>query len=437
MDRDPNDLTDDVATYASVITALLDPEHFWYLNDTGATAGADVGFGSKALTLSGTPTRGVSLPYGLTGTRFDGANDFATIAASARASSTTFTILALLRPHYLSGADAFQAIVAQALGVGPGFYFKADTRTMAFVTVAGYVTGADLPALNYRELALVGVRVEAGAPTFLQNGLTYDGDTGNDLTIDTFTPDRVGGYSVVANRLSGDLAMVAYLPEVAISDEDFARIWSARYPCHTATLAVVNRALSHIGQSIALTNLSTDATAAGVQARLHYPSALESVLRDFVWPFAKRYATLTLVGGTSSVAFNSDWQYAYRAPDRMVRALRVVKEGQKLAFDPLPPPFCTAQDDLGTLIFTDTEDAELEYLTRPTCPALQGDVLFREALQWYLAGLLAPSLSKNDVTQEKAFGFYQLKLSQAKQSAAMEEVPQDQTGHDPDWIRDR
>lgn len=437
MDRDPNSLTDDVATLATTIASLLDPEHFWPLDDTSATAGADSGFADKDVTLSGTPGRRQSIGYGLYGTRFDGSDDFGSIASAARASSDTFTILALFRPIRLTGADTNQSILSTEAGTTPGFYFNVDAQKMYFLPGTGYDTSEDLPQLPWRELALVGVRVEDGAATFLQNGVAYPGGDGTNDTIVSFTPSRVGGNSASTNRLSGDLAMVVYLPEVAISDADFAQIWASRFSCHTATLAVINRALAHLGHSIALTNLSTDTTAAGVQARLHYPTAVESVLRGFSWPFAKRYETLTLVDGTTSDHANSDWIYSYRAPDRMLRALRVVKPGQQLQFDPTPPPFALAQDNVGTLIFSNQEDAELEFLVRPFCPALQGDVLFREALSWYLAALFVPTLSKNERTVNDCLAMYAGKLLQAQAAVANEGVPQDQTGHDPDWIRIR
>ncbi len=200
---------------------------------------------------------------------------------------------------------------------------------------------------------------------------------------------------------------------------------------------MVIQALAHLEQSVAITNLSSDATAAGVSFRLHYATAVESVLRAYAWPFATRLATLELVGGTASMPVNSHWQYSYRAPDRMIRALRIVKESLKRAHDPNPHPRELGQDALGTLVFTDVPDAELEYIVRPTCPALQGDALFREALAAYLAFLMGPTHGKDQRLTEKCANIFNFKIKQAEAAAANEEVPQNTNRNDPPWLTAR
>jgi len=433
MDRDPQAITDDIATVALALAAL-DPEHFWPLTESG-TSGADSGYGSKAITLSGTPTRQVSLGYGLVGTRFDGSNDFGSIAATPRASSTTFSILAWLKPSL--GGDTNQSVLSASGGSGPGFYFNTDARKPYFIHTGGFDLAADLPALAYRTLALIAIRVTAGVAEFGLNGVFYEGGGGSDPNIPTFTPDRVGGNSGSTGRLCGDVGNVVYMPGVLITDQQFAELWAQRHPCHTASLAVVNQALSKLGQSRALTDLSTDATPAGVEARLQYPTAVESVLRAFAWPFANRYEVLELVEGTAAVAVNSDWQYSYRAPDRMVRAIRIVRPGLKRLYDPAPPPFAIGQDAHGWLLFTDYEDAELEYTTRTVCPALHGDVFFREALSWYLAYLMAPTVAKDEQKAQACLSMFGATLSRAVAGAANEQEPQDTNQNDPDWITNR
>jgi hypothetical protein len=439
MHRDPFSYADDVATLASIIAELL-PEHYWPLTETSGTSGADSGFTNKTVTFAGTPTRNVASGFGFVLTRFDGSDDVGSIAATPTASTTTFSMLAFIRPLQ-APTDDLGMILGDSNGVGFHFFV---TGNMA--RLPGWVRGSsenvyptDAPVLSWREPHLVAVRVVEGVCEFFIDGVLYSDVTieGGFTTINAVTPDRIGSQNGSARRFKGDIGQVVYLPGVAITDEQLGRIWAARYPCNTATLHVVNAALQHLGDNNAITNLSTDATPRGVAFRQHWATAVESVLRDYAWPFAKRYATLALIGGTSTDAFNSDWQYVYRAPTRMVRALRVLEADQKDGHNPTPHPFEVGQDEAGPVIYTDLVDAELEYTTRPYCPASQGDVFFREALQWYLAALFAPTLSKNERTVADCLQMYRVKLGIGAASSANEEVPQDTNRNDPSWIRDR
>lgn len=159
--------------------------------------------------------------------------------------------------------------------------------------------------------------------------------------------------------------------------------------CVTPTTNLVNLALSRIGVNKGIGTLSSEQSPEANLVRLVYDLSLQVTLRDLPWPFATRYATLTLLAGTSTVPANGDWQYAYRLPDSCLEPRRIVVSRGK-ALDPTPPPF-----RLGAgVLFTNEVNAVLEYTVRPHCPARMTDPSFLNAWTWKLAELLAPALTR-------------------------------------------
>ncbi len=164
--------------------------------------------------------------------------------------------------------------------------------------------------------------------------------------------------------------------------------------CGEETTRVINQALTRIGVNKFIAAIATDATEAAAVARLCYAADVDAVLRDFPWPFATKYFTGLLVITGPTPPANADWIYALRQPADCVFERRLVK-ARAGAVDPGSPPFELGEDSLGGIIYTnEPPGAVLEYTARPSCAALRGDPLFREALIWKLAGSLAPSLSR-------------------------------------------
>ena len=107
--------------------------------------------------------------------------------------------------------------------------------------------------------------------------------------------------------------------------------------CIGPSTELINQSLSRIGVSKQIVNILSEASDEATVARLHYESDIDAVLRDFPWPFATHYATLTLVAGPNPVA-SPDWLYSYRQPADCVFERRIcLSRGQ--AVDPTPPPF--------------------------------------------------------------------------------------------------
>lgn len=163
-----------------------------------------------------------------------------------------------------------------------------------------------------------------------------------------------------------------------------------------ANLQVANLALVQIGAKT-IRNLTTDQSREAQLVRIVFEQELRATLRDYPWPFATVYATPALVGGTSTVPVNGDWQYSYRLPADLVFARRLVTPRRR-AYEPNPSTFTLAKDVTGSLLYTDVESTTqtplaLEYTTRPEGCVVVSDALFRDALAWRLSWKLAPSLA--------------------------------------------
>lgn len=181
-----------------------------------------------------------------------------------------------------------------------------------------------------------------------------------------------------------------------------------------AKLQVINTALLRIGAQT-ISDLSIDQSREAVAALLVYEDELRSTLRDFPWPFATRYAdaglavpTLTLVAGTASTPATPDWWWAYRMPTGAIGVRRLIKHlsttGVGRFFDPNPIAFRVGSDATGLLIYTNQEDAVVEYAIRPSDIWNYADAGFKDAFAWRLSAALAPSLAVPDPTREEQQG---------------------------------
>lgn len=190
--------------------------------------------------------------------------------------------------------------------------------------------------------------------------------------------------------------------------------------CPVETHRFCNLALSRVGVSQQVTDLSVDEdgipaenSQEAVQLRLHYSEAIRATLRDFPWPFATKYAELTLLEGTVNAPVNGDWTFAYRQPGDSVFDRRIVTE-RNGAIDPTPPPFGHGVDEDGGVIYANEPDAELEYTVRPRCVAVLGDALFVDAALWRLAAAIAPALSRMTDKVDYCMGQYDKAIQKAE-----------------------
>jgi hypothetical protein len=160
--------------------------------------------------------------------------------------------------------------------------------------------------------------------------------------------------------------------------------------CVEATTRMVNLALLKIGVQHFLSNYCTETVKEAQVARKVFEVAVRYTLRMFPWPFATKYAALSLAVTQPN---NEDWTYSYRLPSDCIYARRIVVARNK-AVDPKGPPFMQSADSSGGLLFANQANAVLEYTCRPTCVSYVADALFTEAFAWKLGAEMAPGLSR-------------------------------------------
>ncbi len=200
------------------------------------------------------------------------------------------------------------------------------------------------------------------------------------------------------------------------------------------TTTICNQALAHLAVGKTITAI-TDANDQNAKAcAVFYDTTRDEVLREFNWPFARRYVTLVLVGGTTTVPVTLDYQYSYRLPADCLRARRLLP-GTRLDVRQTRWSFVIGSDGTGRLLYTDfpvvaatsttPQQPQLEYTTDITDEA-QFTSEFAQAVAAKLAFYLAPSLSQGGDSGKlgaRAYQLYQQIINQAQANALNEQVP--------------
>lgn len=197
---------------------------------------------------------------------------------------------------------------------------------------------------------------------------------------------------------------------------------------HTS-VTISNLALRHLAIGKPIASL-TDTTQEAIACALFYQQTKEEVLREFPWPFAWKYASLTLVDGTEAIASTQDFQYAYRLPDDVIRVHRILGDSRQIDTAERIP-FSLGSDATGGLIYTDLavvdatdttlQQPVLEYTADVPESALPSDVAMAIAAK--LAFYLAPSLTKGDDFKLgiRAEQVYEAMLNKAMAAGAREQ----------------
>lgn len=196
-------------------------------------------------------------------------------------------------------------------------------------------------------------------------------------------------------------------------------------------VGIVNEALSHLGISKEIANLDTEASQEAATARRFYDVALKGTLRAFNWPFATRFATLALVESDPT----EEWNYSYRYPTDCLKVRRILS-GTRNDTRQSRVPYIIASDSQGKLIFTDEENAQIEYTLLAEDPQFYPDD-FELAFSYYLAHLMAARVTGGDQFKlgDKAARLFLLEISRAQSAAANEQ--QDEEIPDSEFIRER
>lgn len=180
---------------------------------------------------------------------------------------------------------------------------------------------------------------------------------------------------------------------------------------------ICNLAISHIGIGNEISSLETDRSAEAAACRRYFDIALENILSDFPWPFATKFIALGLV----ELNPTNEWSYSYRYPSDCLKIRRILS-GIRNDTRQSRVPYKIAQDDNGSLIYTDMSEALIEYTVRLSdVERLPSDVVL--AMSYYLASLIAPRILGSDRFEmvKRALQLYEAYIGEAKASAANEE----------------
>ena len=199
----------------------------------------------------------------------------------------------------------------------------------------------------------------------------------------------------------------------------------------SSQIDIVNVALSHLSISKTVAILQTEKTEEAITARLFYDLAREATLRDFPWPFSTRILALAMVEESP----NDEWDYSYRYPTDCLEIRRILS-GMRNDTRQSRVPYRILSDGQGTLVYTDTENAEIEYTVNAVSPQFYPPD-FVMAFSLYMAHLMAPRLTGGDPYKlgQRALGLYDLEINRAVKNAFNEQ--QIEEPPESEFIRDR
>lgn len=181
---------------------------------------------------------------------------------------------------------------------------------------------------------------------------------------------------------------------------------------------IYNLAISHLGIGKTIVSVDEDSVEATILNRF-YNVTVEQVLRDFDWPFATKEVSLGLLGENP----NGRWAYNYQYPSDCLKARKIVNEIMRQDTRETRIPYKILFSDTGgKSIYTDKENAILEYTVKITDPA-RFDSDFVLALSYLLGGNAAPGISGGDDFKNRDFciKMYDYQLTVAQSNAANEE----------------
>lgn len=184
---------------------------------------------------------------------------------------------------------------------------------------------------------------------------------------------------------------------------------------------VCNLAISHLGVAKTIIDVETEQSIEVKICRRFYAKALSSCLRDYPWPFATKFGTLALV----ETAPNEDWGFSYRYPSDCLHVRRILGQSRNATRD-VRVSYKIAQDNQGKLVYTDQEDAQIEYTLNIDDYTVMTDD-FIMAFSFLLAHYISPALTNGDPFKlgDRAKTNYFEEISNAKSTAVNEEQVDD------------
>jgi len=186
----------------------------------------------------------------------------------------------------------------------------------------------------------------------------------------------------------------------------------------SSTTEISNLAISHLGIGKEIANLDTEQTEEASACRRYFESAKKATLSDLDWTFATKFAVLNLIESEP----NEEWNFSYRYPSDCINMRRILS-GQRQDTQKTRVPYRISADSAGRIIYTDKENAEIEYTKNVTDPGLFS-AEFALALSFRLASYIAPRLTGGDPfkMKQEMLAQYEIELGRAKKKNMNEET---------------
>jgi hypothetical protein len=193
----------------------------------------------------------------------------------------------------------------------------------------------------------------------------------------------------------------------------------------SSLVIVANLALSHIGHAVEIAALDERSAEARACNRF-MEQARDSMLRDFVWPFATKNAGLNLVTSSSDDNHPTrEWVYSYRYPSDCL-FFRRIESGVRNDSRFTEVPYRLAADSQGTLIYTDKQEAYGEYTSTDGQNPARWHSDFELALSYRLGYYVAPRVIRNASAGEILkiqSAMWRASVARAQANAGNEEKP--------------
>jgi len=189
-----------------------------------------------------------------------------------------------------------------------------------------------------------------------------------------------------------------------------------------------NQALGLVGVDGEIQDPDADADAPATACRRFWVTVRDQVLRDFPWPKLKTTEDLALVEADPNDGI--EWAFSYAQPANCLAIRRLLNGSTRIDNEATVVPYDVGRkaSDGSVIIFTDLEDAQIEYTFHETDTSrYDADVVMAMAL--LLAASIAARFGPEAVKLgDRALRLYEWRRGTAQANAMNEKQPDLPTG---------
>lgn len=194
----------------------------------------------------------------------------------------------------------------------------------------------------------------------------------------------------------------------------------------TSTVAIYNKALAYIGQSVTVSDVSERSKEARY-CTMFYEDCLDQMLSDFDWPFATAQVYLADIGSPLD-----PWLYRYGYPANCLKVQRLLSPGmQQVTVADERIPYQLGYGESGTVVHTNQREALMRYTVKVRDPN-RLSALAVDALALLLASRIAMPIAAKPDLAGNALNLYSEAIGKARVHAF--EQAQEQPWPAPEFV---